>query len=146
MRAPLSYFLTLLITVNFFSCSDSGHYDIIIKNGSVIDGSGTHGMKTDIAIDGDKIIKLTNLSSATADKVIDATDRIVAPGFVDIHAHLEPIFELNTCESHLRQGITTALGGPDGRGPVPFGEYVDSLAAVGVGMNCLLYTSDAADD
>lgn len=126
---------TILLAVLLMSCNDKGHYDIIIKNGAVIDGTGSHGMKTDLGITGDQIVRMTNLSEATADQVIDATDRIVSPGFVDIHAHLEPIFRLNTCESHLRQGITTALGGPDGRGPNPFGEYVDSLAAKGVGMN-----------
>lgn len=124
-----------LLIVVFLSCNDKGHYDIIIRNGQVIDGTGSQSLSTDIGIINDEIVKITNLASATADKIIDATDRIVCPGFVDIHAHLEPIFSLNTCESHLRQGITTALGGPDGRGPLPFGKYVDSLATKGVGMN-----------
>jgi len=135
MRIVKLSIFSILILFLFASCDDKGHYDIIIRNGVVIDGTGNHSMKTDIAINGDIIVKTKNLSSATADKVIDASDRIVAPGFVDIHAHLDPIFNLNTCESHLRQGVTTALGGPDGRGPIPFGEYVDELSAKGVGMN-----------
>jgi len=76
-----------------------------------------------------------SLTNKTASKVIDATGLAVAPGFIDLHAHLEPIFEIPDCESHIRQGVTTSLGGPDGRGPVPFGAYIDSLARVGVGMN-----------
>jgi len=124
-----------LLAILFISCNDNGHYDIIIKNGTVIDGTGSPAQSNDLGVIGDEIVKITNLSSATADQIIDASGRIVSPGFVDIHAHLEPIFRLNTCESHLRQGITTALGGPDGRGPLPFGKYVDSLATKGVGMN-----------
>ena len=46
----------------------------------------------------------------------------VTPGFIDAHAHLEPILDLSNCESHVRQGVTTSLGGPDGSGPWPFGE------------------------
>ena len=67
--------------------------------------------------------------------MIDASGLAVAPGFIDLHAHLEPIFSLSDCESHIRQGITTSLGGPDGRGPVTFGVYLDSLSKKGVGMN-----------
>lgn len=130
-RVGLFLFLTGLL----LSCNDTGHYDIIIQNGQIVDGTGGDSQYADLGIIDDRIVKLTDLSKATADKVIDASSRIVCPGFIDIHAHLDPIFELNTCESHIRQGITTALGGPDGRGPVPFGKYVDSLSTKGVGMN-----------
>ncbi|MBT8219316.1 MAG: D-aminoacylase [Bacteroidia bacterium] len=125
------FFLLLILS----SCKDSGHYDIIIRNGEVLDGNGTAAIKVDVAINGDEIVKLTDLSNATANLEIDAQGKIISPGFVDLHAHLEPIFELNNCESHLRQGITTAIGGPDGRGPLPFGRYVDSLSNKGIGMN-----------
>ncbi|MDX1333663.1 MAG: D-aminoacylase, partial [Robiginitalea sp.] len=52
-----------------------------------------------------------------------------------IHTHLDPILELPECESHVRQGVTTALGGPDGSSPWPFGAYLDSLEQLGMGMN-----------
>ncbi|MBW3555125.1 MAG: amidohydrolase family protein, partial [Gemmatimonadetes bacterium] len=55
--------------------------------------------------------------------------------FVDVHAHLDPILRLPGAESHVRQGVTTALGGPDGSSPWPIGAYLDSLDAVGIGMN-----------
>lgn len=129
------HLISFVLFVFFSACSDTGHYDVIIKNGLLIDGTGKESSYDDLGIINDEIVRITDLSGATADQIIDATDRVVCPGFVDIHAHLEPIFDLNTCESHLRQGITTALGGPDGRGPVPFGRYVDSLTTKGVGMN-----------
>lgn len=127
--------LIILLGILVISCTDKGHYDIIIRNGQVIDGTGNESQYLDIGINNDQIVRIANLSQATADKVIDTTGSVVCPGFVDIHAHLDPIFQLNTCESHIRQGITTALGGPDGRGPLPFGDYVDSLSTKGVGMN-----------
>ena len=60
---------------------------------------------------------------------------MVAPGFIDLHAHLEPLLQLPEAESQLRQGVTTALGGPDGGSPWPLNAYLDSVEAEGVGMN-----------
>ncbi|MGI9543309.1 MAG: N-acyl-D-amino-acid deacylase family protein [Cyclobacteriaceae bacterium] len=110
-------------------------YDVILLNGTVYDGTGSDPIKTDIAITGDKIVSIGNLQNKRAHRLVDASDMAIAPGFVDLHAHLDPILELNDCESHLRQGVTTALGGPDGGGPWPIGSYLDTLEQIGVGMN-----------
>jgi dihydroorotase/N-acyl-D-amino-acid deacylase len=67
--------------------------------------------------------------------VVDAAGRVVTPGFIDLHAHLDPLLALPAAESHVRQGVTLALGGPDGGGPWPFAAYLDSVARTGVGMN-----------
>lgn len=116
-------------------CATSEEFDILILNGTVYDGSLDDPAMMDVGIRNDEIVAVGSLTNKTASKVIDATGLAVAPGFIDLHAHLEPIFEIPDCESHIRQGVTTSLGGPDGRGPVPFGAYIDSLASVGVGMN-----------
>src|SRR5699024_8453238 len=52
-----------------------------------------------------------------------------------LHAHLDPLLRLPDAESHVRQGVTTALGGPDGGAPLPLGEHLDSAQALGVGLN-----------
>jgi dihydroorotase/N-acyl-D-amino-acid deacylase len=70
-----------------------------------------------------------------ATRVIDATGLMVAPGFIDLHAHLDPLLRLPDAESHVRQGVTTALGGPDGGSPWPLAAYLDSAAAAGLGLN-----------
>ncbi len=127
--------LLLLFGLLSGACRQSPPFDIIIKNGTVYDGTGTAPVRADIGISGDKITAAGDLAAAKAGTVIEAEGLAVAPGFVDLHVHLEPIFELSTCESHLRQGVTTALGGPDGGGELPLGRYLDSLAGVGVGMN-----------
>ena len=125
----------LLLLLFYQSCTDSKNFDVVILNGTVYDGSLSDPALLDIGIRGDKIVALGSLAEQSAKRVIDASGLAVAPGFIDLHAHLEPIFSLSDCESHIRQGVTTSLGGPDGRGPVPFGIYVDSLAQQGVGMN-----------
>src|SRR5437899_11137356 len=58
-------------------------YDIIIRNGRVIDGSGSPGFKADVAIKGDRIVRIGNLRGVKAKREIDARGQIVAPGFVD---------------------------------------------------------------
>ncbi len=114
-----------------------GPYDLLIQNGTVIDGSGAARVRADVAITGDRIVRVstTPLTAASAKRTIDARGLVVAPGFIDLHAHLDPILAMPDAQSHVRQGVTLALGGPDGGGPWPFGAYLDSVATRKLGMN-----------
>jgi len=112
-------------------------YDLLITGGTVIDGTGAARYRADVAITGDRIALVSRdpIAPATARRTIHATGLIVSPGFIDLHAHIEGLLRLPDAESHVRQGVTTALGGPDGGGPWPFAAYLDSAQALGVGMN-----------
>jgi dihydroorotase/N-acyl-D-amino-acid deacylase len=112
-------------------------YDLLINGGTVIDGTGAARYRADVAITGDHVVRLsrTPIPATMAKRTIDATGLIVAPGFIDLHAHLDPILAMPDAQSHVRQGVTLALGGPDGGGPYPFGKYLDSVAAKPLGMN-----------
>jgi N-acyl-D-amino-acid deacylase len=111
-------------------------YDVLIVGGSVLDGTGSEARALDVAIVGDRIVAMApSLDRANADRVIDATGRTVSPGFLDLHAHLEPLLELPLMESAMRQGVTFALGGPDGGSPLPLGPYMDSVRTATVGIN-----------
>ena len=123
------------IVITLFSCSQEPDYDILILNGQIFDGSGSSPITMDVAINGSLIVKIGNLSSFKANKIIDANGLAVAPGFIDMHAHIDPILELSECESHIRQGVTTALGGPDGSSPWPLAKYMDTLNQIGIGIN-----------
>ena len=132
----MKWYLNLFFLLFFLvKCSEHNNYDTIILNGTVYDGSLDNPTLIDIGIKRDKIVRLGSLANQSANRIINAKGLAVSPGFIDLHAHLEPIFSLSNCESHLRQGVTTSLGGPDGGGPMPFGVYLDSLAQLGVGMN-----------
>ncbi len=111
------------------------HFDTLIRNGLVYDGRGADPVTADVGIRGDRIVQLGDLGRATADRVIDAGGLAVAPGFIDLHTHLDPLLEMPDAESHVRQGVTLALGGPDGGGPWPLEAYFDTLEQVGLGMN-----------
>jgi N-acyl-D-amino-acid deacylase len=86
---------------------------------------------------GDRIVRVSRapIPRQAARRVLDARGQAVAPGFIDLHAHLEPLLRLPAAESHVRQGVTTALGGPDGGSPWPLATYLDSAARAGLGLN-----------
>lgn len=130
-------FITLLL----INCQNSIPYDLIIKNGLVYDGTQNTPQTQDIAIKADKIVGLGDFSEADALQILDAAGAAVAPGFIDTHTHLDPLdnlLALSNSESQLRQGVTTSIGGPDGRGvPLQYGfaAFLDTLSQVGVGIN-----------
>jgi dihydroorotase/N-acyl-D-amino-acid deacylase len=119
------------------STAAGGSYDLLITGGTVLDGTGAPGVRADVAVRGDRIVRIsrTPLARDGAVRVIDATGLVVSPGFIDLHAHLDPLLRLPDAESAVRQGVTTALGGPDGSSPLPLAPYLDSARALGVGMN-----------
>ena len=133
-------FSFLLIALFLVSC-ESDSYDLVIQNGIIYDGSGSDSESVDIAIIGNQIVKVGKINSKNSIKIIDASGLVVSPGFIDTHAHLDPMsnfIKLSNGESHVRQGVTTSFGGPDGRGvPLKYGfkEFLDSIEKVGVGMN-----------
>jgi len=95
-------------------------FDILIRNGLVIDGSGTAGFRADVAIKDGRIAEAGLLPAAEAATVIDAVGLVVAPGFIDMHSHAD--FSLPVCptaDSLVHQGITTAVVGQCGYSPVP---------------------------
>jgi dihydroorotase/N-acyl-D-amino-acid deacylase len=111
-------------------------YDVIIANGTVIDGTGDARYRGDVAITGDRIVRVERGSlGGNAKRIIDARGLIVAPGFIDLHAHLDPVMNMPDAQSAAMQGVTLALGGPDGGGPWPFGPYLDSLDKKPLGIN-----------
>ncbi len=104
-------------------CSINNKFDIIIRNGLVIDGSGTPGYKKDVGIIGDKIAAINDLKRATADVVIDGEGLVVSPGFIDIHTHTDIQLLVNSkAESKIHQGVTTEVAGNCGGSYFPIGD------------------------
>ncbi len=117
------------------ACAEPAPYDLVIAGGTVVDGTGAPGRAADVGVRGDRIVDVGDLSGADAVRTVDATGLVVAPGFVDLHTHLDPLLRLPSAESHVRQGVTTALGAPDGGGPLPLAPYLAEAESLGVGMN-----------
>jgi N-acyl-D-amino-acid deacylase len=94
--------------------------DILIKNGRIVDGTGSPWFRGEIAIQDGKIVSLRDRVRDAADRVIDAAGSIVSPGFIDMHTHSDlKVFEHPEEDAKLLQGITTALIGQDGLSVAP---------------------------
>jgi N-acyl-D-amino-acid deacylase len=94
--------------------------DLLIRNGSVIDGTGRDAIVADIAVRGDRIVAVGHLPDAEAARVLQAKGLMVVPGFVDIHSHTdESLLLFPRAESKVMQGVTTEVGGQDGDSPAP---------------------------
>ncbi|MBC8586987.1 N-acyl-D-amino-acid deacylase family protein [Paratissierella segnis] len=95
-------------------------YDVVIRNGLIVDGTGKKPYKGDIAIEGDRIEKISNSIDEKGVREIDATGRMVIPGLIDPHVHEEWICLIDgTYEYCLRQGVTTVVNGNCGHSIVP---------------------------
>jgi N-acyl-D-amino-acid deacylase len=129
--------LALLLTAASLGAQGTPEFDVLIRGGTVIDGTGAARYAADVALRGDRIalVSRTAIAPARARRVIDATGKIVAPGFIDLHAHLDPLAQMPDAESHVRQGVTTAVGGPDGGSPLPLAPYLAARETQQLGMN-----------
>lgn len=88
------------------------NYDIIIRNGKIIDGTGNSWYYADIAVNNGKIVLIQKNISGAAKKIIDAKGLIVAPGFIDVHGHIEGgLFERPTADNYIYDGVTTVITG-----------------------------------
>lgn len=137
-----------LIIMTLTSCTN--FYDIIITDGTLIDGSGKASKKADIGIIADKIVAIGDLSGKEANVRINAKGKVLAPGFIDAHSHTDTKLLINPRgESKVRQGVTTEVTGNCGFSPFPyrnsdakaglyykdFTSYCDALEEAGIGIN-----------
>jgi len=98
---------------------------LLIKNGLIVDGTGSPGYKSNILIKGDTIEKIGENLKANGAKVIDASNRVVSPGFIDIHNHADlSILDLPKIEPYILQGATTLAVGMCGFGIAPSNDMV----------------------
>lgn len=125
-----------------FLASEGTHFDLLIKNGQVLDGQDTLAQHADVLIRQDSILYVGAVDPAQiqVDQVIDATGKYIAPGFIDTHAHGDPM-ATPAFENFLAMGVTTICLGQDGGSPdmvdlTPWMTQVDSLQP---GVNIALF-------
>jgi N-acyl-D-aspartate/D-glutamate deacylase len=130
--------LALLLGLAGHPLTAQDAFDVIIRNGRVLDGTGNDWFRADVALRGDRITAVGDLADARAPTEIDATGLFVAPGFIDTHTHAGgglTTEELSHARPLLAQGITTILANPDGRSPLDLEEQRARFLEHGLGVN-----------
>jgi len=115
-------------------------YDLVIRHGRIVDGTGSPWYRADLAIRGDTIARIAPIIDAPATRVVDAAGIVVAPGFIDLHTHARRgIFDVPTADNYVRQGVTTLVEGPDGSSPIPLRPFLDRVAATRITPNFAMF-------
>jgi N-acyl-D-amino-acid deacylase len=86
-------------------------FDLLITNARVVDGAGNPWFRADVAVKDGRIARIGRINRVDAKQVIDAKNQILAPGFIDVHAHVENIFNLPEAENFVRMGVTSLVTG-----------------------------------
>lgn len=120
----------------FASASES--YDVILRNGTVIDGTGAKGYRADIVVRNGFIHRIGNLRGVTATVELDVSGLVVAPGFINLHSHATSI-GVRTAVNMLTQGVTTEIINADGAGSLNVGKQLGDFSAQGMAVNLGAY-------
>ena len=131
---PMRRFLLLAFVLSL--AASGADYDVLIRHARVIDGSGNPWFRADVAVKGGRIAAIGNLGSATATRTIDARERVVAPGFIDAHVHVEGNLERNPrADNFLLDGVTTVITGNCGGSELNLAAWFDKIDKLGLGIN-----------
>jgi len=117
---------------------DAQSYDIIIRHGTVVDGTGVAPYAADVAIANGFVVRVGGLGDERATVEVDASGLDVAPGFINIHSHATPD-ALPTAENMLTQGVTTEIVNADGSGFADIAQQLADTARSGLAVNLGAY-------
>ena len=134
----LTFLLLGMIALPLCLTASPQSYDLIIRGGIVVDGTGSPPQPSALGIRKDRVAAVGDLSGASANRVLNVQNLHIAPGFIDTHSHATPGLlrnELRTAHALLAQGITTIFANPDGGGPVNLATQRDQLENPGIGVN-----------
>ena len=133
--------LTLLVFLQLFVLHTTAQVelpDLIITNGRIVDGTGNSWYRADLSIKGDRIMEVKKglTQKYPTVKVIDAGNKIVAPGFIDVHGHIEgSIFERPTADNYIYDGVTTVVTGNCGTGADDIGVFLKGVDSIRTSIN-----------
>lgn len=144
LRRAASALAALILAVSPIPLPAQQHVDILIRNGTVVDGTGGPRRRADVGITADRIAFVGDAAATgvTATRTIDAAGLIVAPGFIDPHTHTAG--DLSNANrkanlAYLMQGVTTVVTNNDGGGSIQIGKLLDGWTKNGIGTNAAVF-------
>ena len=131
--SSVARFISLIVLVALARAAD---YDLVVRNARVVDGTGNPWFVADVGVRAGRIAAIGDLARASSDRVIDARRRILAPGFIDVHTHVESgIEKAPRGDNYLMDGVTTVVTGNCGGSRGNLGEWFAQLEKTGIGLN-----------
>ncbi|MGI8733858.1 MAG: N-acyl-D-amino-acid deacylase family protein [Pyrinomonadaceae bacterium] len=135
--------LTLIVLVSGLGFRSSlgareplpSRYDLIISNARIVDGTGNPWFRADIGIRNGRIETIGRIAPAEAARTIDAANQIVAPGFIDVHTHVESIYNLPAAENFVRMGVTTLVTGNCGSSTTDVAQFLGRMKEKPLAVN-----------
>lgn len=141
VKGCLSLQLILAIVFNIYPESGTAtdtaeEFDLLISGGRIVDGTGNPWFLGDVAVKDGRIVEIGRIGSRRARKIIDARSKVVAPGFIDVHGHLEGnIEQAPEAENYLQMGVTSVITGNCGSSKILLGLWFGELEKVGISIN-----------
>lgn len=132
-----------LLFLSLLQAGNAADFEVLIKNGRIIDGTGAAAQTGSVGIKDDRIVAMGELSG-TADMVIDAGGKVVAPGFIDVHTHSEKISEVPAAENFLRMGVTTIITGNCGMSRTDVAAFFDEISKADMTLNVAMLIGHGA--
>lgn len=127
--------ISALLLVPLSASAKQPTYDVLVRGGLVVDGSGAAAVSADVGISDGRLAAVGKLGDAAAAQIIDAKGHIVCPGFIDLHSHADRgIRQFRSAENYVRQGVTTLVCGNCGSSPVDIDRFFEELNP-GTGVN-----------
>src|SRR2546428_796626 len=135
MKSRLAVLL-LAFSAIVYACpaAHAQSFDLIIRHGRVVDGSGNPAFFADVAIKDGRIARIGRIIG-DAKKEIDAQGLIVAPGFIDVHTHADEVAEMPRAENFVRMGVTTIVVGNCGSSTLEVGKFFHDIEQTNTAVN-----------
>lgn len=111
----------------FPSGSQAVTYDLVITNARIVDGTGNPWFRSDVAIKDGRILRIGRIAPESGKTTIDAKGQILAPGFIDVHTHVESIYNLPAAENFVRMGVTSLITGNCGSSTTDVGQFLGRM-------------------
>jgi N-acyl-D-amino-acid deacylase len=140
-RAALAFITALLILLSQTPAPTRAvagkepPYDFVITNARVVDGAGNPWFRADVAVKGGRIVRVGRVNPSEAKRVIDAGNKILAPGFIDVHAHVESIYAQPDAENFVRMGVTSLVTGNCGGSATDVGKFLGRIGETPLAVN-----------